>query len=91
MVSLSMMRSSSTCSRSVLRVLRVVRVLGGEDGVAEVLGNFQNLAGDDDSAGAAEAVDAHCARARAAGVEVVVQPEDQEHGGRLYAARDPGG
>ncbi|MDE2640756.1 MAG: VOC family protein, partial [Chloroflexota bacterium] len=36
-------------------------------------------------------VDAHCARARAAGAEVVMEPADQDYGGRLYAARDPEG
>ena len=38
-----------------------------------------------------EDVDAHCARARAAGAEIVMAPEDQEHGGRFYACRDPEG
>ena len=36
-------------------------------------------------------VDAHCAHARAAGAEVVMEPADQDYGGRLYAARDPEG
>ena len=36
-------------------------------------------------------VDAHCARARAAGAEIVMAPADQDYGGRLYAARDPEG
>jgi uncharacterized glyoxalase superfamily protein PhnB len=36
-------------------------------------------------------VDAHCARARAAGAEIVMEPEDQSYGGRLYACRDPEG
>ena len=36
-------------------------------------------------------VDAHCARARAAGAEIVMEPADQDYGGRLYAARDPEG
>ncbi len=36
-------------------------------------------------------VDAHHARAAAAGARVVMQPEDQDHGGRLYACRDPEG
>ena len=34
-------------------------------------------------------VDAHCARARAAGAEIVMAPADQDYGGRLYACRDP--
>ncbi len=33
-------------------------------------------------------VDAHYARARAAGAEIVMQPADQDYGGRLYICRD---
>ena len=36
-------------------------------------------------------VDAHHARAAAEGAEVVMEPEDQPHGGRLYSAFDPEG
>ena len=36
-------------------------------------------------------VDAHHARAAATGVRVVMPPEDQDYGGRLYACRDPEG
>lgn len=36
-------------------------------------------------------VDAHHARAVAAGAEIVMPPEDQEYGGRLYCCRDPEG
>ena len=36
-------------------------------------------------------VDAHHARAAAAGARVVMPPEDQDYGGRLYACRDPEG
>ena len=32
--------------------------------------------------------DTHHARAAGAGVEIVMEPEDQEYGGRLYTARD---
>ena len=35
--------------------------------------------------------DAHCARARAAGAEIVIDVEDQPHGGRAYTCRDPEG
>lgn len=38
-----------------------------------------------------EDVDAHHARAVAAGAEVVMPLEDPEHGGRAYACRDPEG
>ena len=36
-------------------------------------------------------VDAHHARADAAGATVVMAPADQDYGGRLYACRDPEG
>lgn len=36
-------------------------------------------------------VDAHHARAAAAGAEIVHPPEDQDYGGRLYSCRDPEG
>jgi uncharacterized glyoxalase superfamily protein PhnB len=38
-----------------------------------------------------EDVDAHCARARAAGAVIVIEPEDQNYGGRLSCCRDPEG
>lgn len=36
-------------------------------------------------------VDAHHARAVAAGAEIVMAPADQDYGGRLYSCRDPEG
>jgi uncharacterized glyoxalase superfamily protein PhnB len=36
-------------------------------------------------------IDAHYARAKAAGAEIVRDIEDQDHGGRAYSARDPEG
>ena len=36
-------------------------------------------------------VDAHHAKAVAAGAKVVMEPADQEHGGRLYSCLDPEG
>ena len=36
-------------------------------------------------------VDAHHARAVAAGAEIVRAPEDQDYGGRLYSCKDPEG
>jgi uncharacterized glyoxalase superfamily protein PhnB len=36
-------------------------------------------------------VDAHCARAREAGAEIVEEPNDQPYGDRRYAAEDPEG
>lgn len=38
-----------------------------------------------------EDVDAHHARAAAAGARVTMPPEDQDYGGRLYSCRDPEG
>ncbi|WP_219763399.1 VOC family protein [Neoroseomonas alba] len=35
--------------------------------------------------------DAHCAKARAAGAEILEGPLDREYGSREYVARDPGG
>lgn len=35
-----------------------------------------------------EDVDAHCARARAAGAEILMAPEDQFYGARTYRCRD---
>jgi uncharacterized glyoxalase superfamily protein PhnB len=35
--------------------------------------------------------DAHYARAKAAGAEIVMEVEDQDYGGRLYSCRDPEG
>ena len=36
-------------------------------------------------------VDAHCARARAAGAKIVEEPADQPYGDRRYGAEDPEG
>lgn len=38
-----------------------------------------------------EDIDKHCARAKAAGAEIVAAPEDQFYGDRTYRARDPEG
>jgi uncharacterized glyoxalase superfamily protein PhnB len=38
-----------------------------------------------------DGLDAHCARARAAGAEIIREPEDQFYGHRVYLARDPEG
>jgi uncharacterized glyoxalase superfamily protein PhnB len=38
-----------------------------------------------------DGIDAHCARARAAGAVIVREPEDQFYGDRVYAAKDPEG
>lgn len=40
---------------------------------------------------AVDDVDAHHERARAAGAEIVREPEDQDYGSREYAVRDPEG
>ncbi|ACG77671.1 glyoxalase/bleomycin resistance protein/dioxygenase [Phenylobacterium zucineum HLK1] len=36
-------------------------------------------------------IDAHCARARAAGFEILMEPADQFYGDRTYRCRDPEG
>lgn len=36
-------------------------------------------------------VDAHCSRAASAGADIVMEPEDQNYGGRSYSCRDPEG
>jgi uncharacterized glyoxalase superfamily protein PhnB len=38
-----------------------------------------------------EGIDAHCERARAAGFEILMEPQDQFYGDRTYRARDPEG
>jgi uncharacterized glyoxalase superfamily protein PhnB len=38
-----------------------------------------------------EGIDAHCERARAAGAEILQQPETQFYGDRTYRCRDPEG
>jgi len=38
-----------------------------------------------------DGLDAHCARARAAGAVIVREPEDQFYGERVYSAKDPEG
>ena len=38
-----------------------------------------------------EDVDAHAARARGAGAEIIRDPRDEDYGGRGYSARDPEG
>lgn len=38
-----------------------------------------------------EDADAHYARAKSAGAEIVMDIEDQDHGGRAYTCRDPEG
>jgi uncharacterized glyoxalase superfamily protein PhnB len=41
--------------------------------------------------GYAADADAHCARARAAGAEIMEEPADKPYGARIYVARDPEG
>ncbi len=38
-----------------------------------------------------DGLDPHCERARAAGAEIVREPEDQFYGDRVYTAKDPEG
>ena len=61
------------------------------------LGNGMVMLGSGDASANASAYvvvddpDAHCARARAAGAEIVREPHDTEYGSREYGARDPEG
>ncbi len=36
-------------------------------------------------------VDTLCARARAAGAEIIMEPKDEDYGGRVFSCRDPEG
>lgn len=36
-------------------------------------------------------VDALCAKARAAGAEITIEPKDEDYGGRVFSCRDPEG
>lgn len=38
-----------------------------------------------------DGIDAHCEQARAAGAEIIAEPDDQFYGDRTYRARDPEG
>jgi uncharacterized glyoxalase superfamily protein PhnB len=57
--------------------MRPPRALGGRSGSV-----YQVVAGD---------IDAHCARARAAGATIVREPRDEDYGGRDYVCLDPEG
>jgi uncharacterized glyoxalase superfamily protein PhnB len=64
----------------------------GED--AEITAKTPNQLGGESTGGMyviVDDVDAHCAQARAAGAEIIMEPTDQEYGSRDYAARDPEG
>jgi uncharacterized glyoxalase superfamily protein PhnB len=58
------------------KLVRTVRALGAASGAAYVV---------------VPDADAHCARARAAGAEILYGPRDTDYGSREYAARDPEG
>ncbi len=69
-------------------------MLGSDSG-----GDYDRLLCDPQAAGGVtqapyiviEDVDAHHERAKAAGAVIVMAPADQDHGGRLYACKDPEG
>ena len=79
---------SGRISHTALRVVDQVVMIGspGEDfrGPGEVGHTVHVYVYVDDA-------DAHCARARAAGAEIVTEPETAPYGDRRYAARDPEG
>ena len=58
------------------KLVRGVRALGGASGAVYVV---------------VTDADAHCARARAAGAEILYGPRDTDYGSREYCARDPEG
>jgi len=58
------------------KLVRTVRARGGASGAVYVV---------------VSDADAHCARARAAGAEILYGPRDTEYGSREYCARDPEG
>lgn len=58
------------------RIVRTARALGGPSGSVYVV---------------VQDVDAHCARAKAAGADILYGPRDTDYGAREYAARDPEG
>ncbi len=58
------------------RIVTTVRALGGNSGGVYVV---------------VADTDAHCARAAAAGAEIVYGPRDTDYGSREYCARDPEG
>ena len=55
------------------------RLLAGVDAVGRPTGGLYVIVDD---------VDAHAARARAAGAEILVEPRDEDYGGRDYVCRD---
>jgi uncharacterized glyoxalase superfamily protein PhnB len=57
-------------------LVKTVRALGGSSGGVYVVISDP---------------DAHCARARAAGADILYGPRDTDYGSREYAARDPEG
>ena len=57
-------------------VVKTVRAVGGTTGAVYVV---------------VVDCDAHCARAKAAGAEILYGPRDTDYGSREYAARDPEG
>jgi uncharacterized glyoxalase superfamily protein PhnB len=66
------------------------RVMLGPTGWADWAQSPQALAGANTQCVHVEVhdVDAHCARARAAGAEIIAEPADQFYGHRTYRARD---
>ena len=71
------------------------------DGIIMISNEFTSWAKSPDSVGGAntqrvhvrleKGIDEHCARARAAGAKVAMEPADQFYGDRTYSAMDPEG
>ena len=72
------MLSSQRCDTEFTRKARALRP---EDAGGNTQGIYIVL----------DEVDSHAARARAAGARIILEPADQDYGGRTYTALDPEG
>ncbi|MFT9667698.1 VOC family protein [Streptomyces rhizosphaericola] len=67
------------------------RVMLGSKGGSGVFARAMAGAGPTGVYVVVDEVDAHCARARESGVEILMEPTDQDYGSRDYMARDAEG
>jgi len=63
-------------------------VMLGSKGTGGVFSEAMEQAGPSGIYVVVQDVDAHCARARGAGAEILMEPTDQDYGSRDYMARD---
>jgi uncharacterized glyoxalase superfamily protein PhnB len=78
-----------TIAHAELRFGEAMVMLGSE--TADAVGRWGEHAGQGWIYVTVEDPDAHCARARDAGAEIVMELSDMDYGSRDYAARDPEG